>query len=174
MADWIAALSTLAAAVIAGIAAGVGLKTFRSQRTASDVQMALGIFNEINRYWDRLSEQPNNYEYNMGQILAQFEIASGLFNKNILTDDATLILGDHIVEVFSQISMSPDGIRLLETCQSSHSTFQELKKFIRDRMPQALNTADFHNQRLGREAQVSSAPQAPAEGARPAANSGGA
>ena len=137
------ALSTFGGAAVALVAAGVGLRTFRSQRVVSDVQLALSIFSEINRYWDRLSENLGSYEYNMGQILAQFEVAATLFNKRVLAEKASTILGDHIVEVFSQIKASPEGDALLERCKSADSTFVELHIFIRERMPQALNALEF-------------------------------
>jgi hypothetical protein len=131
------------------VAAWVGLRTFRSQRTASDVQLALGIFGEINRYWDRISDKSGSYEFNIGQILAQFEIAAGLFNRSVLTKEATDILGDHIVEVFTHIRTSPGGEGLIEQCRSSHSTFSELNKFIKKKMPQALNAIAFREKKVG-------------------------
>jgi len=145
--EWLEALSTFAGAAVALVAAWVGLKTFRNQRAASDVQLALGIFAEINRYWDRLSENSGSYQYNMGQILAQFEIAAGLFNNKILEEKAAIILADHIVEIFCQIKDSPDGAALLEQCKSSEATFSELKKFINKRAPQALNALKFIDER---------------------------
>jgi hypothetical protein len=60
------AVATLCATGIAAAAAWVGLRTFAHQRTANDVQMAVGIFNQINHYWDRLVDS-KNYDYNMGQ-----------------------------------------------------------------------------------------------------------
>lgn len=69
--------------------------------------MALGIFATINSYWDRISDSNSqNYDYDMGQIFAQFEIAARLFNDSILTKDALPILKDHIVEVYESIQSS--------------------------------------------------------------------
>jgi len=144
-ADWVSAASAAVTTIIAGVAAWVGLWTFRNQRTASDVGLALSIFGEINRYWDRLSANSAEYDYNMGQILAQFEIAAGLFNRGVLTSDAEAILADHIVEVFSQIMSSSSGEELLKRCCSATTTFQELQNFIRKKMPQALNSLEFRN-----------------------------
>lgn len=146
--DWIGALSSFGATAVAVVAAWIGLRTFRNQKTVSDVQVALQIFGEINRYWDRIISGDGSYDYNMGQILAQFEIGAGLFNRNALTKDASVILGDHIIEVFTQIQSSPEGKGLLARCCSSNTTFVELFKFIRRRMPQALNVLDFNNPRL--------------------------
>ena len=143
MAEWIGALSTLGAALIALVAAWLGLKTFRNQRVVSDVQLALGIFSEINRYWDRLSQDVGSYDYNMGQILAQFEVASALFNKNVLAEKANSILGDHIVEVFCQIRASSSGQLLIERCRSADTTFSELQRFILKRKPQALDAIEL-------------------------------
>lgn len=105
--------------------------------------MALGIFNEINRYWDRITDNLGSFDYNIGQILVQFETAAGLFNRNVLTKDATDILGDHIVEVFTQIQASPEGKGLLDRCRSSGTTFSELTKFSRQRLPQALSALAY-------------------------------
>ncbi|WP_156359408.1 hypothetical protein [Sphingomonas sp. Leaf242] len=145
--DWILASSSLLAAGVAGYAAWVGLATFKRQRTASDVDLAFRIFVEINRYWDRLSSDRQLYEYNMGQILAHFEIAAALFNRNILSTNAPSILGDHIVEVFTQIQASDAGKSLIAQCCSSDSTFSELIKFVRNRMPQALSSYGFQEQK---------------------------
>lgn len=146
-ADWIAAMSTMVGAITAIVAAWIGLDTFKSQRTASDVNVALNIFNEINRYWDRHSSDPADYSYNMGQILAQFEIAASMFNSKILSSNATQFLGDHIVEVFSQLRSSLQGEELIMRCCSSDKTFVELQKFVKARMPQALNALEFRSRR---------------------------
>jgi hypothetical protein len=147
IADWIGAASTLVAALIAAVAAWIGLRAYKDQRTTSDVGLALSIFGEINHYWDRLSEDSGKYEYNMGQILAQFEIAAALFNNRILTKDANVILADHIVEVFTQLNSTTEGETLIERCCSSPSTFKELRSFVNERMPQALNSLDFKTRR---------------------------
>ena len=141
--DWLSFAANATTAGVALYAAAVGLKTFNSQRTSTDVSLSLTIFAEINRYWDQLSKDASDYDYNMGQILAQFEIASGLFNRGVLTNQATLILGDHIVEVFTQLRASSDGQDLIDRCCSSDTTFEELKRFAASRMPQALNVAQF-------------------------------
>lgn len=148
--DWISAVATLCATGIAGAAAWFGLRTFAHQRTVNDVQMAVGIFNQINHYWDRLIDS-KNYDYNMGQILSYFEIACSLFNRNILTDSANLVLGDHIVEVFTQIIADEKGRKFIDRCLSSPNTFSELKCFFRRRMPQALNSMAFAKGDAGRK-----------------------
>jgi len=133
--------------VVAVIAAWIGLKTFKSQRTVSDIQLAISIFNEINRYWDRIGDGIGTYQFNMGQILAHCEIGADLFNRNALTKDASGFLGDHIVEIFTMIRSSPEGRALIDQCCSSPTTFEQLQKFVRDRMPQALSALDFSRQR---------------------------
>lgn len=141
--DWITAASSLLTAVVAVAAGGIGIKTFWHQRTAHDVGMAVQIFMEINRYWDRLCEPGCDYKYNIGQVLSYFEIACGLFNRNTLTKDAPNILGDHILEVFTSIQTSPHGKELLDSCRSSPTTFAELRKFADKRFPQALVVQAF-------------------------------
>lgn len=143
--NWISAGSSFGTTIIAVVAAWVGLATFKSQRTTSDITLALDIFKEINRYWDRLSAEKDSgsYQYNMGQILVQFEIAAGLFNEKTLSGKANIILGDHIVEVFTLLSSSADGKMLLSQCASSPTTYVELRKFMSERMPQALVSLDF-------------------------------
>jgi hypothetical protein len=137
--DWIAALATLAGACAAGYGAYFGITTFRHQRTVNDVSLALSIFGEINRYWDRITDsRAEDHDYNMGQILAQFEIAAALFNQEILTNTALPILKDHIIEVFSSITTDTYGKELLGRCASSPETFVELRKFSRSHMPTAL------------------------------------
>lgn len=147
--DWISASSSLLAASVAGYAAWVGLATFKRQRTTSDIDFAFKIFTEINRYWDRITDNQSN-DYNMGQILAHFEIAASLFNRRILSTDANSILRDHIVEVFTLIQSSDGGKSLLDRCGSSESTFLELTKFARENMPQALSVQKFHEQKAQR------------------------
>jgi len=147
--DWISAISSLLAASVAGYAGWVGLATFKRQRTTSDIDFAFKIFGEINRYWDRITDG-SSYDYNMGQILAHFEIASSLFNHQILSTDANSILRDHIIEVFTLIQSSDGGRLLLDRCGSSDSTFLELRKFAREHMPQALSVQKFNAQKAQR------------------------
>lgn len=142
--DWIEALSTLVAAATAVSAGYLGIRTFQHQRTSNDVQLALGIFSDINGYWDRIVDsESRHYEYDVGQILAQFEVAASLFNKAILTKDALPILKDHIVESFTHIKMSDEGKGIVQACQSSPTTFEELNKFLKKHLPTALNAASF-------------------------------
>ena len=141
LADWVTAG---AAWVTACIAIYVGLKTFRQQRTSTDVQLALGIFSNINAYWDRLTDTAGaNYQYNMGQILAQFELAAMLFNNKTLSKDALPILKDHIVEVFTALQVSEEGKKIIDVCRSSPDTFKELTRFAREHMPTALRVLSF-------------------------------
>lgn len=111
------------------------------------MQLAVSLFNEINRYWDRLVDT-GDYKYNMGQILSYFEIACSLFNRGILTKSANLVLEDHIVEVFTQIQSDTGGQAFIRECLSSPTTFSELKTFFKGRMPQALNAMSFSDARL--------------------------
>jgi hypothetical protein len=143
MAEWLASGAAVSGAIVAVIAAWVGLRTFLHQRTSNDVALALSLFAEINRYWDRISLAQGEAEYNYGQILAYFEIACALFNKNILSSDANSILGDHIVEVFAVLQASENGRAIIKTCKSSSSTFSELEKFGKSRFSQALQTLAF-------------------------------
>lgn len=138
--DWI---SAIASAVTALVAIYLGAITFRQQRTSNDVQLALSIFSEINRYWDRITDNgSNNYDYHMGQVLTKFETAATLFNKHALADTAQSILKDHIIEVFCAIKASPDGDNLIATCRSSPDTFKELRKFLRHYLPVASPLLD--------------------------------
>lgn len=143
VADWITAIAAVATVGIALYAARVGISTFRHQRTSFDVQLALGIFESINRYWDRLVSEPEHYTYNMGQILAQFELAATLFNSDVLTRTAEPILKDHIVEVFALLTTSEEGRRTINACSSSRDTFKELRKFFAKNAPTALRFLDF-------------------------------
>ncbi|MCW2393156.1 hypothetical protein [Sphingobium sp. B11D3A] len=147
--DWVTAFSSGATAVIAFVAAWMGIRTFRHQRTSYDVSMALEIFSEINRYWDRISENNSEYQYNIGQILSYFEIACSLFNKNILTKDAKDVLGDHIIEVFTGLQTSEHGKNFINSCRSSRTTFSELRKFANENFPQALNAQAFSSENSG-------------------------
>lgn len=125
------------------VAAWLGLRTFFHQRTSNDVSLALSLFAEINRYWDRISTGEGEVEYNYGQILAYFEVACALFNRKILTSDANSILGDHIVEVFATLQASERGREIIKRCRSSNSTFSELERFGKLRFSQALQTLAF-------------------------------
>jgi hypothetical protein len=60
-----------------------------------------------------------------------------------LTDSANLVLGDHIVEVFTKIQGDEKGRQFIDRCLSSPNTLSELRSFFRRRMPQALNTMAF-------------------------------
>lgn len=141
--DWISAISAACGVVIAAVAAWFGLKTFRHQKTTNDVSLALGIFQDINRYWDRIASKDGDQEYNYGQILAYFEIACALFNRSILSSHANAILGDHIVEVFMVLQSTEGGKEIIQRCRSADSTFVELEKFGRKRSSQGLTTINF-------------------------------
>lgn len=148
--DWtavppfVSAVSGLLAVGVGSIAAVIGLKNLRHQRTTSDVTLALAIFRDINRYWDRLQDNPDcNYDYEMGQVLAHFEIAATLFNRKALNKAALPILKDHVVEVFTLLKTTPRGEELIGKCCSSPSTFSELQSFLRAHLPTALNALVF-------------------------------
>jgi hypothetical protein len=139
MTEWISAISSAAVAVITALTAWFGLKAFHYQRTSSDVLLALSIFSSINSYWDRIKDNKGEtYSYDMGQIFTQFEIASKLFNDTVLSKDALHILKDHIIEVYTAIQSSEDGPKFIESCISSPTTFDELKKFLKQHFPTAL------------------------------------
>jgi hypothetical protein len=141
--DWISAFSAAIGVLIAGIAAWFGLRTFQHQKTSNDIALALSIFAEINRYWDRISSSDADQDYNYGQILVYFEIACALFNRKMLASDANAILGDHIVEVFSILQSTDSGREIIRKCRSSDTTFAELEKFGKKRFPQALKALAF-------------------------------
>jgi len=146
-ADWLSAIANLATAVIAGFTALFGITIFQHQRTSSDVQLALGIFATINTYWDRITDNKSaNYQYDMGQIFAQFEIAAKLFNDAILTDGALPILKDHIIEVYTHVQSTPEGKTFIQNCVSSPTTFEELRKFLKSHFPTALLALQFVDQ----------------------------
>ena len=136
--DWISAVSTLCGIGVAAYGGWIALNTYKHQIETSDVQLALKIFDEINRYWDRIVDGSGAYSYNSGQILAQFEIASGLFNDELLHASAQKILADHIVEVFTAWQADEVGKKLIRDCYSSKDTFIELHKFARSKFPKAL------------------------------------
>ena len=120
------------------LAAFVALRTLRHRKESFDVKLAYEILAEINRYWDRIADKEGDFDFNAGQILAQFEIASGLFNDRVLTGAAGKILEDHIVEVFTSWQSDTEGKQLLDKCRSSGRTFEELEKFIQHRFGRAL------------------------------------
>jgi hypothetical protein len=152
VADWIAASANVATAGVAAFAAYYGVRTFQHQRTANDIQLALNIFQSINRYWDRMIDTKSaNYDYDMGQILAQFETAATLFNRQVLTRDALPILKDHIVEVFGSLVANSDGEKLINASCSSPDTFKELKAFLKEHTSTALNALSFREKFLEAE-----------------------
>lgn len=125
--------------MIAGFTACFGIKIFQHQRTSADVTLALGIFATINGYWDRITDNNGeNYQYDIGQIFAQFETAARLFNDSLLTKDALPILKDHIVEVYTQVQLDEKGQDFIQNCISSPTTFEELQKFLKTHFPTAL------------------------------------
>lgn len=144
--DWVSALAGLVGAFTAVIATTVGLNTFRHQQTTNDVVLALAIFEQINRYWDRADEHGGS-NYIFGQILAYFEVAASLFNDGILTKQASKILRDHIIEVFTSLQTSNAGREVIEHCRSSGTTFDELQKFAKTHFPRALLAQAFSDQR---------------------------
>ena len=146
--EWVSAIAGIVGASTALYAAIVGLKTFRHQQTTNDVSLALAIFEQINRYWDRADEKIGSQAYNFGQALAYFEVASGLFNDGILTNQASKILKDHIVEVFTSFHVSVSGKRLLDHCQSSGTTFSELRKFADQHFSKALLAQAFADDKV--------------------------
>ena len=133
--------------VVAAFTAWFGIKIFNHQRTSADVQLALGIFSSINFYWDRITDNKgSNYKYDMGQIFAQFETAARLFNDSILTADALPILKDHIIEVYTSVQSTKEGSDFIQNCESSPTTFEELRKFLKDHFPAALLAQQFTNE----------------------------
>lgn len=125
--------------MIAAFSAWFGIRIFQHQRTSSDIQLALGIFANINAYWDRITDtKSSNYQYDMGQIFAHFETAAKLFNDNILTKEALPILKDHIIEVYISVQSTKEGRDFITNCKSSPRTFDELKLFLKKNFPTAL------------------------------------
>lgn len=145
--DWFSASAAIIGAITAVVAAYVGLRTFRHQQTTNDVTLALDIFGQINRYWDRAAEPGGGSNYNFGQILAYFEVAAALFNDGVLATQANKILKDHIVEVFSNFQINQSGQKLLDYCKSADTTLDELHKFARANFPEALLAQAFSENR---------------------------
>lgn len=139
MLEWISTLANLATVIIAFFTAWYGIVIFKHQRTSSDVKLALELFATINYYWDRINDNKSaSYQYDMGQIFAHFETAAHLFNESILTKDALPILKDHIVEVYTSVQGDESGKKFIESCCSSPTTFEELRKFLAKYFPAAL------------------------------------
>jgi hypothetical protein len=124
LADWITAFLAL-------IALAVGYYTFSRQKTASDVEVMLGIFDRINSYWDHyMSDSCKNKEYTLGQILVYYENACFLANNQIISDTAFRCLSDHIYEMWTKLNSDPGFSGTLDSFISAPSTFCEIKKFI--------------------------------------------
>lgn len=145
--DWLSSITSIITAVVAGVAAYYGIRTFQHQRTSYDVSLSLDIFRDINGYWNRITEDPSSYDYNIGKILAHFELAATLFNKRVLTKNALPILKDHIIEVFTRLSMDENAKRLIDSCCSSRGTFSELQAFLKTHLPTALAALEFQNEK---------------------------
>lgn len=141
--DWINVGLTSIGVILAGIGGLIALKTFRHQRDAHDVGVALSIFVEINRYWDSIINDEENYDYYIGQILAQFETASALIRTGILTHNASLILEDHILEVYANLKEGDATRKAIERCRSADSTFENLEWLMTKRFGKTLNAVRF-------------------------------
>ncbi|MEQ8741699.1 hypothetical protein [Parasphingorhabdus sp.] len=132
-------VASVATVLVTGFTAWFGIRIFKHQRTSSDIKLALEIFSTINNYWDRINDSNSqHYNYDMGQIFAQFETAARLFNDSILTDDALPILKDHIVEIYTAVESSDEGKNFIRDCVSSPTTFSELRKFLKKHFSTAL------------------------------------
>jgi hypothetical protein len=143
LAEWIAAIAAL---VTVFIAAWIGLQSFRQQRTSADVQLALSVFGEINRYWDRIADTDSGQAkhdtaHDIGQILGQFELAAALFNRRTLSKAALPILKHHIIEVYTSLINSEHGRKLIDDCRSADSTLVELDSFLKRHLPAEANPA---------------------------------
>lgn len=111
------------------------------------MRLALSLFADINRYWDRIVDEKGDHKYNYGQILAQFETAAALFNRKILGNEGQIVLKDHIVEVWLSLSSSEHGKELIEQCRSASATFTELESFFKIHQPTALLADKFAQER---------------------------
>lgn len=139
-------IANVVVATTAVITACHGISIYKQQRTTSDIKLALEIFETINRYWDRIIDRGDEkYEYNMGQILSQFEVAARLFNDSILTKEALPILKDHIIETYTQIKSHPDGKAMINSLKSSQTTFEHLDKFLSDNHTKVLADDTYNN-----------------------------
>jgi hypothetical protein len=108
-----------------------GTYTFSRQKTASDVEVILGIFDRINTYWDLYaSDQCESRGYVLGQILVYFENACFLANNNVISDTAFRCVSDHIYEVWTKMNSDDDTRRLIDSFVSGPSTYCEIKKFV--------------------------------------------
>jgi hypothetical protein len=115
--DWIGLAElvvTVVALCIAIRGAMIAFQSLENQRSTNDVALALDLFNKINGYWDMVVTNPENNKYYLEQILTYFEVAAGLFNRRVLSDDASEILGHHIVEVWTKMRLSESGKHFLE------------------------------------------------------------
>jgi hypothetical protein len=147
-ADWIGIADLLVTCTALGIAfwaAKTAVETLKNQRTTNDVSLALSLFDKINTYWDMAVHSPAQNQYCLGQILAYFETAAGLFNRKVLSKDASEILSHHIIEVWSKMRASPSGDQFINQLRSSATTFDELNKFFREHQSKALADGTFRN-----------------------------
>lgn len=146
--DWIGIadlLVTCAALGIAYWAAKTAVETLKNQRTTNDVALALSLFDKINNYWDMAVNNPAQNQYCLGQILAYFETAAGLFNRQVLSYHASEILSHHIVEVWSKMRASDSGKQFIDQLRSSATTFDELNIFFREHQTKTLADGTFRS-----------------------------
>jgi hypothetical protein len=123
--------ANIVTAFAALVALAFGWHTFSRQKTASDVEVILGIFDRINSYWDiYMSDKCENRSYTLGQILVYYENACFLANNGVISDTAFRCLSDHIFEVWTKLSSTEESRTQLSSFVSAPSTFCEIKKFV--------------------------------------------
>lgn len=134
-------LANVVTALIAAIALGFGWYTFSRQKTASDVTHVLEIFQTVNSYWDRLNDAskgnttcPNDLRYNIGQILAYFEVLSYLINSGVISNTASDIMSSHVEEIWNRINEREDYKGLIEELTSTDKTFEQTRIFVQSRL----------------------------------------
>lgn len=146
--DWIGIANLIVTGItlcIAFWAAKTAVKTLKNQRITNDVTLALSIFDKINSYWDMAIKEPAHKNYCLGQILTYFETAAGLFNRRVLSHDASEILSNHIIEVWSKMRASPSGAEFIDQLRSSATTFDELNIFFQGYQSKALADDTFRS-----------------------------
>lgn len=125
-------ISDVVTACAALAALGLGYYTFSKQKTSSDIQAVLSIFNRINEYWDKVANNCALKDYYLGQILVYFESACFLANNNIISDQAFRCVSDHIYEVWVKLNESEESRERVDSFVSSPTTYCEIKQFVRE------------------------------------------
>ena len=131
------ALTTVCAGLglyVANLTLGTSAKAARAEARASELQIALTIFERINYYWDliiTLDKGTELCDYYLGQFYAQVEVACSLFNRGNLGDSAKIVLGDIITEVMLRVPDSEIMLAAFDNCLSCDDSMSETMQFLR-------------------------------------------